>query len=191
LPKPIEPLSETRYRIQLNASVSLKEKLSRLRAIMSHSNPSGDIAVAIERALDIALEKLEGKRFAMTDRPRPSSRSPQAKPLRSRHTGIGNKLRKGNKLGKREHIPNAVLREIAARDQLRCTYRSADGRRCMARAFLQVHHETPWARGGHETLENLRLLCSAHNRLQAERDFGVEHVERRMQERLGGEPPTR
>jgi hypothetical protein len=31
LPKPIEPLSEARYRIQLNASAGLKDKLDRLR----------------------------------------------------------------------------------------------------------------------------------------------------------------
>jgi hypothetical protein len=48
---------------------------------------------------------------------------------------------------------------------LRCTYVSDGGCRCSARAFLQLHHERPWARGGASDAENLRLLCAVHNRL--------------------------
>ena len=83
-----------------------------------------------------------------------------------------------------EHVPNAVQREVAARDGLRCTYVSHGGYRCSARAFLQIHHEEPWARGGASSPDNLRLLCATHNRLLAERDFGAAHVvERRAARR--------
>jgi hypothetical protein len=61
---------------------------------------------------------------------------------------------------------------------MRCTFRAPSGCRCTARAFIQVHHEWPWARGGGETVENLRLLCASHNRLLAERDFGAKAVQR-------------
>jgi 5-methylcytosine-specific restriction endonuclease McrA len=85
----------------------------------------------------------------------------------------------------REHIPNAVQREVATRDGLRCTYVSDTGCRCSARAFLHIHHEQPWARSGASTTENLRLLCASHNRLLAERDFGAAYVaERRVARRL-------
>jgi len=84
----------------------------------------------------------------------------------------------GSAARRREHVPNAVLREIAERDGLQCTYRGPNGCRCTARAFLQVHHEQPWARGGQETVDNLRLLCAAHNQLLAERDFGMVHESR-------------
>ena len=40
----VEPTSASRYRIQLNASAALKEKLDLLRALTSHSNPEGDLA---------------------------------------------------------------------------------------------------------------------------------------------------
>jgi 5-methylcytosine-specific restriction endonuclease McrA len=171
----IEPTSEARYRIQLNASASLKEKLELFQALVSHSVPSGDIAAVLERALDLALEQAQKQRFAKTDRPRS---------LRSRTV-------KRTSL-QREHIPNAVQREVAARDGLRCTYVSDTGCRCSARAFLQIHHEEPWARGGASTTENLRLLCASHNRLLAERDFGAAHVaERRAARRCSDEdrPP--
>ncbi|MEI9937456.1 MAG: HNH endonuclease [Pseudomonadota bacterium] len=163
IPIPVEPLSEARYRIQLNASAVLKEKLDRLRVLTSHANPSGDIAVVIERALDVALAEVEKRRFAKTNRPRAS-----------RLNFVQTKSRGAN--AKRDHVPNAVLRAIAERDGLQCTYRGANGCRCTARAFLQVHHGWPWARGGEETRENLRLLCASYNQLLAERDFGDRHI---------------
>ena len=167
IPIPVEPLSEARYRIQLNAGAALKQKLDRLRALTSHSNPSGDIAVVIERALDLALEKIEKQRFAQTNRPRVRRRILVQTKLKMQNARETER--------KRKHVPNAVLREVAERDDLRCTYRGANDCRCTARAFLQVHHERPWARGGQETVDNLRLLCAAHNQLLAERDFGTVH----------------
>jgi 5-methylcytosine-specific restriction endonuclease McrA len=162
----VEPTSEARYRIQLNASSSLKEKLELFQSLVSHSIPSGDVAAALERALDLALEQVQKRRFAKTDKPR-----------RSRGT-----IAKRASL-RREHVPNATQREVAARDGLQCTYVGIDSGRCSSRAFLQMHHEQPWARGGSSSAENLRLLCSAHNRLVAERDFGREHVAERIAER--------
>jgi 5-methylcytosine-specific restriction endonuclease McrA len=161
----IEPTSEARYRIQLNASAALKEKLELFKALVSHSVPNGDIAAVLERALDLALEQAQKRRFAKTERPR--SRRTRMVKRASQHREH------------REHIPNAVQREVAARDGLRCTYVSEGGCRCSARAFLQIHHEEPWARGGAPTTENLRLLCASHNRLLAERDFGAAHVAER------------
>lgn len=56
----------------------------------------------------------------------------------------------------------------------------AAGRRCESTAFLQLHHETPWAAGGDARPDNIRVLCRAHNRLRAELDFGREHIDRHV-----------
>jgi 5-methylcytosine-specific restriction endonuclease McrA len=125
----------------------------------------------LERALDLALEQVEKLRFAKTDKPR-NPRKRRGIKLKSRGP-------------QREHIPNAVQRQVATRDGLRCTFVSDGGCRCSARAFLQIHHERPWARGGASAAENLRLLCAVHNRLLAEQDFGAAHVAERLAARRG------
>lgn len=58
----LEALAEARWRLQLTASRALRDKLLRARDLMMHSNPSGDLAIVVERAVDELLEKLE-KRF--------------------------------------------------------------------------------------------------------------------------------
>ncbi len=82
--------------------------------------------------------------------------------------------------GVRAHVRNGVVRQIALRDGLRCTFVGSDGQRCAATRFTQIHHEEPWARGGSEKLDNLRILCAAHNRLLAEREFGRELIAKRI-----------
>jgi hypothetical protein len=139
--------------------------------LVSHAIPNGDVAAVLERALDLALEQVEKQRFAKTDKPR-GPKKPRTIKLRRRGA-------------QREHIPNAVQREVAMRDGLRCTYVSDRGCRCSECAFLQIHHEKLWARGGASTPGNLRLLCALHNRLLAERDFGSAHVAERLAARRG------
>jgi hypothetical protein len=67
-PLRIEPLAEGRYKVQLTASAALREKLERARDLMMHRNPTGDLAIVVERALDALLEKLERERLAKATR---------------------------------------------------------------------------------------------------------------------------
>jgi hypothetical protein len=159
----IEPLSPTAYRLQLNATPQLKEKLELARDLMSHSNPSGDLAVVVERALDLLLSKLNKQRFGQLES------ASQAKGK------IGaRKLEKPphESQRKRRNIRNAIRRQLVARDGLCCTFTSETGQRCTSHAFLQIHHDHAWSKGGPDTLCNLRLLCASHNRLLAEQEFG-------------------
>jgi hypothetical protein len=81
-------------------------------------------------------------------------------------------LRESRSAGASRYVPRFVLREVYARDAGRCSYVSADGRRCSALGFLEVHHHEAFARGGEATVENLRLTCRAHNFWLAEREMG-------------------
>jgi 5-methylcytosine-specific restriction endonuclease McrA len=66
-------------------------------------------------------------------------------------------------------IPARVRDEVILRDGQRCTYVSPDGKRCDSTRLLQIDHIVPVARGGTARLDNLRVLCAYHNRLEAEK----------------------
>jgi hypothetical protein len=159
-PSPIEPLSEARYRVQLTASASLKQKLEQARDLLRHRNPSGDLASVVERALDVLLEQLMKERFGVTQKPRPS---------RAATTTAG--------------VSNATRRAVLERDGLQCSRVDAQGRRCASRAWLELDHRHPRAKGGGSNPENIRLLCRAHNRLAAEHEYGRDSVDAAVAER--------
>src|SRR5262245_35833810 len=70
------------------------------------------------------------------------------------------------------HIPAKVKREVWLRDGGRCAFVGRNGRRCTERAFLEFHHEEPYAIGGEPTVANISLRCRAHNVYESELVFG-------------------
>jgi 5-methylcytosine-specific restriction endonuclease McrA len=77
------------------------------------------------------------------------------------------------------HISPATRDAVYARDSGRCTYLGSNGRRCESKWDLEIHHdEVQYARGGSRSIANLRLLCAAHNKLEAERVYGKNHMEK-------------
>ena len=90
---------------------------------------------------------------------------------------------KANPVISNRYIPAALRREVRQRDGHRCSYvapadsRPESARRCDAIQQLEFDHVTPRAFGGQNTLDNLRLLCRAHNNLAAKDLMGKEFIE--------------
>ena len=149
----IVPLAPARYKVQFTAGTQLRDKLERLRALMRSSVPDGDLATIIEEAVTEKLARLESRRFSCSERPTKSLAETDTRPSS-------------------RHIPAAVRRAVAERDGDRCAYRDALGRRCTAGERLEFHHRRPYGHGGGHSVDNVALLCPAHNRFLAEVDYG-------------------
>jgi hypothetical protein len=175
-PKPqVQPLSESRFRVQLTASSELREKLEHARRLMRHRNPGGDLAVVIEHALDLLIEKLEKAKLGKAERPRAATTTTPKDPA---------------------NVTRAARREVVERDGVRCSFVGTNGERCSSRDFLEFDHRTPRALGGTGDATNLRLLCRAHNLYAAEQVFGRAHMAERINVRqeecgTGAEPRDR
>jgi hypothetical protein len=178
----LAPLAEERYRLQLTISGEVKRKLEAAQELLSHANAEGDLAVVIERALDVLLAQLRGRRLGA------KRQGTQAGPGRGAKQESGAVGEKANaSVGRRRaHISALVRRQVAARDGGRCAFVSEDGHRCECRRFLELHHKQAWGLGGPDTVDNLQLLCRAHNRLLAERDFGRAHIESAIERKRTG-----
>jgi hypothetical protein len=156
------PLSPGRFKLELTAGQALHDKLQQLKDLLRHQVPDGDLAIIVERAVDLLLDKTVKQRFAQTRAPR----KPRA-------------IKRSRKPNSR-YIPRAVMREVHQRDGGQCTFVSPDGKRCCERGFLEFHHHVPYGRGGEATADNLRLACRAHNALFAERDFGTGYMRSKL-----------
>lgn len=73
-------------------------------------------------------------------------------------------------------IPASIKREVKSRDNSQCSYVAPDGTRCTAKRYLHYDHIKPVALGGKSVVDNLRMLCSVHNKLLAEEVFGRDKV---------------
>jgi hypothetical protein len=134
---------------------------------LSHALPSGDLGELVERAVDALIEQETRKRFG---------------PLKAPGAGKARKARE-LKPGSR-HVPTETERAVWERDNSQCTFVDGEGRRCAERRFLTLEHRTPFALGGPPTLENLCLLCSAHNLENARQVFGEPHIEAKIRGRV-------
>jgi 5-methylcytosine-specific restriction endonuclease McrA len=147
-------------------SAETHAKLRQAQDLLRHAIPDGDPALVVNRALSLLLEHLQrarqAKRKSQPDgatraarRARPSAppRTPATPRARSRR------------------IPAAVKRAVWERDGGQCAFVGPEGR-CVEQGFLEYHHREPFAAGGRTTVENLQLLCRAHNGFEAREYFG-------------------
>lgn len=77
---------------------------------------------------------------------------------------------------KSKGISKKVKDFVYVRDGGQCTYVGKNGKRCKERFCLEYDHKYPKALGGSNTVDNIRLLCSTHNKYMAEKIFGKRKV---------------
>jgi hypothetical protein len=152
-PRPaiVVPRAPDRYEIRFTATAATRDKLRLAQDLLRHAIPSGDPAEIFDRALGLLLAEVTRRKAAEVAVP--------SKDTRRRQTGS-------------RHIPAEVRRAVWRRDEARCAFQAANGRRCSARALLEFHHVDPYALGGPATAENIQLRCRAHNRYEAQLVFG-------------------
>lgn len=147
-PSDAGPPRVLRVQFSFTADERLFREVERAKELLRHKIPAGRLEDVFEAAITALLDKIDPVRRVR--------RSRTAAPAPSRRK-----------------IAPALRDTVWRRDGGRCAYRSPDGRVCGTQAGLQIDHVVPWARGGASNdPQNLRLLCRAHNLLEARRVFG-------------------
>ena len=147
------PLSPGRIAWQTTVDRETHALFEELKALLAHVVPTGDMASVLKRALQVAVEHEKKRKFA---------------------TGV--KCRSARETAPTRAIPDAIRQQVFARDGACCTFVGADGKRCGSTWRLELDHVIPVALGGETSVENLRVLCRAHNQFEAERVLGAAHA---------------
>jgi hypothetical protein len=174
----VKPLSADRFSVNFTADGEFRDLLEEVRALLSHSEPKGDLMRVMRRGLEALRSELLKKRFGVGRKPRrvrsrttePQGTSEAPSPQHASRFGTPEGVERTR------HVAAAVAREVYIRDQGRCTFCAHDGRRCGEQRLLQLDHIVPYAQGGEATVANLRLRCRAHNLHSAREYFGRECV---------------
>ncbi len=199
----LTPLGGDQFALEVVIPGATRDRLRYAGELLGHAVAPGDLATVLDRALEALVARLEKRKFAATSKSRDraaaagsqgasadTSRTPMAgKPdgaaasgsrgtsaEASRPAPITSPRRDSNANPDPRVVPAHVKRAVWRRDEGRCTFTSAGGRRCESRRGLEFDHVTPVARGGEASVANLRLRCRAHNQYEAERVFGAEFI---------------
>ncbi len=157
-----KPLTPERTLIQFLAFPRLLGKIQRLKTLLSHSKPEGTLEDLFEKAMDLALEKLDPERR-------------EARRKKSKGNNSKSKIfppPTSAPRGPPRHIPQALRDRIWLRDKGRCQYRDPRmGKLCGSQIRLEVDHRYPFSLGGEHCESNLRLRCRDHNQFHASEIF--------------------
>ena len=149
---------EQAFEVRFVAGADLMRAIEQVRALLSFRLPAN---APMEEVLAI----LTGE---FIERHSPDRRRARR---RKRNATRGKREECGERAPR--YVPAAVRDEAFVRAGGRCTFTAPDGTRCSATRHLQVDHIVPVARGGRGSGDNVRVLCAAHNRLEAERILGA------------------
>lgn len=149
--KPVTKEPELGRRVSLTLDEETYQELVKAQSMSG----SKDLASAIKKVVKVYLEK-------KTKKPRPLKRAPAAKKPAKRS----------------RYIPAATKYEHIKRQ---CCFVSPDGVRCTETRFLEYDHIQPYAAGGSHDPRNVRVLCRAHNRYFANKFFGKDFMDKKIQ----------
>ncbi|MBN1962687.1 MAG: HNH endonuclease [Deltaproteobacteria bacterium] len=177
----LTPLSASSFKLQVTLSTKGRDKLLRVKALLRHKLPKAELGDVIELALERLCLQLEAKKFAKPKHTVTKQLVNKNASSAKRYDQHGpahvenNTNKKCHKQNSR-YLPKQLRRQVAERDQYRCTYMAKDGQRCSETAGLEYHHVLPYAQGGQVSVNNIQLRCRQHNLHQAVIDFGAAKV---------------
>ena len=195
----IEPCQPGIYNLRFAADKAFMDKLERAAEVSGVGNARRDMARILERALEAYLEKNDPRKRQERREKRAAQRAlaevgAEAKVGAEAEAKVGAEAEAETVTAeavacddahrtkaRSRAIPTSVRDRLLIRAGHRCEYRGSDGLRCSGRSRLEIDHIVPWGLGGTSREENLRVLCCAHNRLHADRCFGAEFMDHKIE----------
>jgi len=162
-PREATPLAPDRYELRFVIDRETHELLERAQDLLSPLVPSRSIPELFRRSLVALISQAERRKVGVGARARTAHPGASAVSVRNRY------------------IPASIRRAVWEKSGGRCVSRSENGRRCETRQFLEFDHIVPVAKGGKSTVDNIRLLCRAHNQYEAEMALGAEFMQTRRE----------
>src|SRR6185436_2701448 len=156
-----EPIQfERLVRVEFTVHEELMQELERVRSIASHRLPANaPLEQLLAFVTDYFLEK--------EDTARRQARR-EARAVHEKKSEATIPTPPATTAANARYIPAQVRDQVFVRDS-QCTFVGPDGQQCGSMHVLQIDHIRPVARGGASTIDNLRVLCAYHNRLESER----------------------
>ena len=156
-PEKLREINSEESSLELTINKELREKLERLKALLSHKSPSLKMSGVLEIISDMALKQL--------------GTSPKSE-VTSEKTTSPEIVHASNNKKRSRYIPAKTKNIIFQRANHQCEFTTQNNKRCEATHFLEVDHKHPYSQNGSNHPQNLQILCRQHNQRKAKNFVG-------------------
>lgn len=165
----VKPQKDDSMRIELTLTKEQFAELEQAKSLLSHVCHKGSWSDAIAQlAKEFNRKKLSSSKVGkdkinlIDAKVAAEPKATQSHPKQITQSFAAKKSREIKR--PRQYIPVDTKRALFKKSNGCCEYiDKKTGKRCDSKYQLQIDHIQPWARGGSNQLENLRILCRTHN----------------------------
>lgn len=175
------PQADQSVRIEVTLTREQFEKLKKAQALLSHSIPTGDMALFLERVSDrvIAQKTSSAKKLPKSGESVNSVRIKKVMAQSMANPAVAalksdRKVLESMEAAKSTATVAVKLKKDILRWQDCCQFIDPVTKRaCRSKWMLQIDHIQPRWAGGSNDLRNLQVLCAAHNREKYRAQSGI------------------
>jgi 5-methylcytosine-specific restriction endonuclease McrA len=164
-------------RLSLDVSPELMETLLRLQEVLKLDNLTQVIEVAAKETLERIDPVKKADRAEARDKKKElEKQAEETEEACSDFTSSVQEINGAESVARQERkaLPKRIVHAIHRRDRGQCCYFGVGQNRCESRYRVEIHHITPFSRGGQDTIENLVTLCHDHHKLIHESFFSQD-----------------
>ena len=179
----VEPATQDRYNFRFSAGKEFTEKFERLAEVLGIVSPQSHLEEIFDRAIELALDKKDPKRKLERRRKREAKKETSRAACPGEGAAVKAETAPKESTAVTRHVPGEVEERIFEKAGYQCEYRGPDGARCDCRTGLEIEHTKPFAVWKTHDEAVLAVLCPAHNRLAAEKFYGREFIQQKIEAR--------
>jgi 5-methylcytosine-specific restriction endonuclease McrA len=153
-----------------------REKLEHKKKLSGKNAPAKNVA-AKDTAIKIAAEKCAAKKYAEPSKVSRYIPAALRRAVAQRDGYRCSYVPRGAAIDDVDGVDGVEVNDANVNGAGKMANGNSEAKRCEAIHRLEFDHVTPRAHGGQNTVDNLRLLCRAHNNLAAKDVMGKQFIE--------------
>lgn len=174
--KKIQVANVDKFNFRFAANKNFKEKVKRLAEVLNIENMEENLAEILDLAVEVALNKKDPKRKQQRREKREDKKIENENSEKSQIKNTLDNLTKK----KSRYISSSARGQLLKRSAYQCEKIGVGGVRCSAKTNLEIDHIVPFGSNGSNSIDNLQVLCSAHNLQKARQQYGNEYIYRKI-----------
>ena len=174
------------------APIRVQKKLSIIKGYLAHKHPALALGDLFDKLCDLGIDQwnpafgtfrkrrvIGQERSPQTNDANTDAKSTEAKEIIAKEKGLVSQPATKVSMLSQVHLFEEKVKYLSWAATRRKVFARANSKcqNCGSTYALEIDHIVPKAKGGHDVIENLRVLCRSCNQREAIKDFGQKKMD--------------